>query len=170
MGHSTRSLDELVALLEWAGVTVVADVRTLPRSRRHPHFSGDALAASLPPRGIDYVHIPALGGLRKPRRDSINTAWKNAGFRGYADHMQTPEFEAGLGILLAGARDGVVAVMCAEALPWKCHRTLLSDALAARGVEVRHVMGSPGRPRLEPHELTAWARVKDGRVTYPGLG
>jgi uncharacterized protein (DUF488 family) len=169
VGHSTRSLDDLVEMLSWAGATVLADVRTLPRSRRHPHVDGAALAAALPDRGIAYLHVPALGGLRRPRPDSLNTAWKNAGFRGYADHMQTAEFEAGLAALMGAAADGTVAVMCAEALPWKCHRSLLSDALVARGVEVRHIMGSPARPRLEPHDLTAWARVKDGRVTYPGL-
>ncbi len=164
IGHSTRPIDELVGLLRAAGVRCLADVRTIPRSRANPQFEGPALARSLARAGIRYVHLPKLGGLRRARRDSPNAAWRNASFRGYADHMGTPEFEAGLLELRELARDGPVAVMCAEAVPWRCHRALLADALWARGVVVEHVVG-PGRTR--PHRLTPFARVEGRRVTYP---
>ncbi len=163
-------------LLRGAGVTLLVDVRTIPRSRRHPHFSKESLPAGLAPAGIRYLHLPALGGLRTPRPDSINTAWKHSGFRGYADHMTTGEFADGLRELesavaaeTSASPPGAVAVMCAEALPWKCHRSLLSDALVARGVEVRHLMGTASRPKLQPHALTAFAKVEGGKVSYPGL-
>jgi uncharacterized protein (DUF488 family) len=164
IGHSTRPIEQLLEWLRRAGARTLADVRTIPRSRRNPQFDGRALAASVEDAGIRYVHLPELGGLRRPRPDSENGAWRNAGFRGYADHMATEEFEAGLARLREIARDGPVAVMCAEAVPWRCHRSLLADALFARGVVVEHVTG-PGRTR--PHRLTPFARLRGRRVTYP---
>jgi uncharacterized protein (DUF488 family) len=163
IGHSTRTLDAFIALLEREGVRHVADIRSIPGSRRHPHFGGDALAASLAARGLAYSHHPALGGRRRPRPDSPNGAWRNAAFRGYADHMATPEFRAALDALIAlGAREPLV-VMCAEAVPWRCHRSLLADALVARGVDVRHIMDA----HSAPHRLTPFAVVRNGDVTYP---
>lgn len=164
IGHSTRPIDELVALLRAAGVTTVADVRTIPRSRANPQFEGPALARSLAEAGIAYAHLARLGGLRHPRAGSENGAWRNAGFRGYADHMQTPEFEEGLCELRALAKAGPVALLCAEAVPWRCHRSLLADALAARGVVVRHIVGMG---RTSPHRVTPFARIEGRRVTYP---
>jgi uncharacterized protein (DUF488 family) len=169
VGHSTRTVDDLAGLLRAADVRLLVDVRTIPRSRTNPQFNKDSLPAALAPHGIVYRHMPELGGLRKPRADSANTAWRNASFRGYADYMQTPEFEAALGTLIDAARDTPTAVMCAEAVPWRCHRSLISDALAARGVPVVHLTGSARTPRLSPHELTEWARVEGTKVTYPGL-
>lgn len=166
IGHSTRTADEFLSLLEAHGVTILVDIRTVPKSRRHPHFGKDALASFLPSHGIRYLHLPALGGLRKPRRDSLNGAWQNESFRGYADHMQTAEFERGIDELVALSREGTVAVMCAEAKWWQCHRQLVADALTARDIEVRHIMTRNDAPR---HELTSFARVSGTRVTYPPL-
>jgi uncharacterized protein (DUF488 family) len=165
IGHSTRSFDELVDLLQASGVEVLADVRTVPRSRRMPHFDRAALAERLPERGIEYRHLPALGGLRRPRPDSINTGWRNEAFRGYADHMATGEFQAALEGLVELARERNVAVMCAEAVPWRCHRSLIADAVVVQGLPVLHILG---RGHVQPHALTPFARVEDGRVTYPG--
>jgi uncharacterized protein (DUF488 family) len=164
VGHSTRTLDELVDLLRDAGVSIVADIRTIPRSRHNPQFEGKALRSALPRRRIRYVHLPALGGLRHARKDSPNAGWRNAGFRGYADHMLTDDFERGLDALHALTREGTVAVMCAEAVPWRCHRTLVADALTVRGAQVEHITG-PGRRSL--HRLTPFARVEGTRITYP---
>jgi uncharacterized protein (DUF488 family) len=165
IGHSTRPVAELVDWLVASGVKTLADVRTIPRSRANPQFEGPALARSLARAGIAYVHLPRLGGLRRARKGSEeNAAWRNASFRGYADHMQTPEFEEGLCQLRALAKEGPVAVMCAEAVPWRCHRSLLADALLARGVVVEHLVG---RGRTRPHRLTPFARIDGRRVTYP---
>jgi uncharacterized protein (DUF488 family) len=164
VGHSTRSGEELVALLAGHGIVRLVDVRTLPRSRRNPQFNQEALPATLEVAGIAYVHMPGLGGLRSPRPDSTNLAWRNPGFRGYADYMQTPEFATNLAALVELAGRGRAAVMCAEAVPWRCHRSLLADALAVRGVRVEHIL-SPGL--AEPHALTAWAHVEGTTVTYP---
>jgi uncharacterized protein (DUF488 family) len=167
IGHSTRSLDELVTLLRAHGVTQLADVRAIPKSRRHPHVARDALAQSLPPLGIGYRHFRALGGLRRPRPDSRNTAWQNDSFRGYADYMQTAEFERAITDLVDWSADGPTAMMCAEALWWRCHRQLIADALVVRGIDVCHIMTSHSAP---PHALTSFARVDAaGGVTYPGL-
>jgi uncharacterized protein (DUF488 family) len=162
IGHSTRSFAEFLALLEAHHVLRLADVRRVPRSRRHPQFSADALAQALGGAGISCRHFPELGGLRKPRPDSANTAWRNLSFRGYADYMDTPEFRAGLDALVGWAGQPTV-IMCAEAVWWRCHRQLVADALVARGFEVRHIM-SAGGPSV--HELTAFARVERGRVSY----
>ena len=166
IGHSTRTADEFLALLEAHGVAGLADVRTVPRSRRHPQFSADTLAAFLSAHGIEYLHLPGLGGLRKPRPDSPNGGWLNSSFRGYADHMQTPEFRVALERLISFSTGRQVAVMCAEALWWQCHRRLLADALVARGVEVMHILASGATQR---HELTPFARIREGRVSYLGL-
>lgn len=165
IGHSTRSLDELVGLLREHDVALLADVRTAPGSRRLPHFTKAALAAALPERGIAYEHLPELGGLRRPRPDSPNAGWRNESFRGYADHMADPDFTAALERLIDLGRDRSVAVMCAEAVPWRCHRSLIADALLVRGIEVTHIIG-PGRS--QPAALTPFARVEGGRITYPG--
>jgi uncharacterized protein (DUF488 family) len=164
VGHSTRSLEELVALLRAAGVRVLADIRTIPRSRHNPQFNRETLGHALRSQRIRYVHIPALGGLRHARSGSPNTGFRNASFRGFADYMLTDEFEAGLTELHALAASGV-AVMCAEAVPWRCHRSLVADCLTVRGATVEHIIGA-GRPSL--HRLTPFARVDGARVTYPG--
>ncbi len=164
IGHSTRPIGEFLELLQAAGVATLADVRTIPRSRANPQFDQAALARALARAGIAYVHVPQLGGLRRARRDSPNGAWRNASFRGYADHMQTPEFEEGLCTLRALAKEGPVALMCAEAVPWRCHRSLVADALLARGVVVEHVVG---KGKTRPHRLTPFARVDGRTVTYP---
>jgi uncharacterized protein (DUF488 family) len=164
IGHSTRPIDALIDLLRAHDVRQLIDVRTVPRSRRHPQFDREALAASLAGAGIVYAHMPGLGGLRTPRRDSINTAWRRDGFRGYADHMQTPEFRASLDALTTQAQRMPTAIMCAEASPAHCHRSLLSDALLAAGADVRHILGAD---RADPHAMTAFARVDARRVTYP---
>ena len=169
IGHSTRSADEFVSLLEAHGITGLGDIRTIPASRRHPQFGGDALAARLGAQSIEYRHFPGLGGLRKPAKNSGNSGWKNASFRGYADHMQTPAFGAAVNELLDFGAGRRVAVMCAEAVWWQCHRMLLSDALTARGVEVQHIMGERGPSALQPHRMTAFARVESAAVSYPGL-
>jgi uncharacterized protein (DUF488 family) len=166
IGHSTRPLDELIASLASFSIGALVDVRTIPRSRRHAQFDGAALARSLPAAGIRYEHVAALGGLRKPRADSPNTGWRNASFRGYADHMQTPVFEVGLVHLRELAAAGPTAIMCAEAVPWRCHRSLVADALVARGDVVLHI-SKPGR--ASPHALTPFARVDGAVVTYPPL-
>jgi uncharacterized protein (DUF488 family) len=166
LGHSTRTLPELFGLLRVHGIERLVDVRRFPFSRRHPHFAGEALAVSLPAEGIDYRHEPDLGGRRAPRPDSPHTAWRDAGFRGYADHMATPAFGAALERLIALAGEVPTAILCAEALPWRCHRQLIADALVARGVEVYHVLG-PGP--AEPHALNPDARVlANGQLVYAG--
>ena len=164
LGHSNRSLEATAALLREHGVARLLDVRTLPRSRHNPQYNAEALRSSLPDAGIAYAHLSALGGMRKPRKDSVNLGWREEGFRGYADHMQTPEFERALAELMAMAGRESVAVMCAETDPGHCHRSLLADALSVRGVEVRHIMG-PGI--WESHTLTRFVEVRDTHITYP---
>jgi uncharacterized protein (DUF488 family) len=164
VGHSTRSLEEFVELLVENRIELLADVRTAPGSRRLPHFGKASLETELPQREIAYAHLPALGGLRKPAPDSINTGWRNPSFRGYADYMQTAEFQTGLTELLRMAAERRTSLMCAEAVPWRCHRSLIADALTAGGVEVLHITG-PGR--VQRHVMTSFAQVEDGRVVYP---
>lgn len=142
------------------------DVRTIPKSRRNPQFGQDQLAASLPEHGIRYLQLPGLGGLRHARKDSINTGWKNASFRGYADYMQTPAFPENLTKLTELAASGPTVIMCAEAVPWRCHRSLIADALTARGIGVEHIFSATSR---KPHTYTPFARVEGTLVTYPGL-
>jgi len=166
VGHSTRSADAFLELLRAHQIRQLADVRTVPRSRRHPHFSKDALDPFLRLHDIDYRHFPELGGFRPPRPDSTNTAWQNPGFRGYADYMQTQGFRDGVESLLRFAEPGRTVVMCAEAAWWRCHRRLLADALAVRGTPVFHILSS-SLPKL--HEVSEFARIEEGLVTYPGL-
>lgn len=167
IGHSTRPLDELVELLRSFGVGTLADIRTIPRSRRNPQFEIRSLAVDLPAAGIRYVHLARLGGLRHPRKDSPNMAWRNESFRGYADYMQTGEFEAGLAELRELAEDGTAAIMCAEAVPWRCHRSLVADVLTARGATVEHIMA---RGHANPHRLTGFAQVHGEEIVYPPAG
>jgi len=164
IGHGTRAIEDLIALLRAQGVAQLVDVRTIPRSRRNPQFHREALAETLPTAGIAYVHMSRLGGLRKTRADSVNLGWRNAGFRGYADYMETPEFARGLEALIELARQRPTAIMCAETVSWRCHRSLIADALTARGIAVEHILAAG---RAEPHVLTAFAVVRGTRVTYP---
>ena len=164
VGHSTRSLDDFLALLARHGVRAVADVRRFPKSRKYPHFNDDALARSLPAAGVRYAPVPALGGRRGTSAASVNTGWRNAGFRGYADYMQAPAFEHGLAELLALAAEAPTAMMCAEAVPWRCHRSLVADAALVRGWSVLDIVGEAAP---KPHALTPFARVDGTRITYP---
>ena len=165
IGHSTRALDEFVATLRAHRIELLADVRLIPRSRRYPHFNDDALVDSLPRVGIGYVPFKSLGGRRRPAKDSTNTAWRNASFRGYADFMQTDAFAGALDELMQRARAKPTAIMCAEAVPWRCHRSLIADALLVRGWEVLDIYDEK---KWTPHKLTPFAKVQGTRVTYPG--
>jgi len=164
VGHSTLPIERFIALLDAYGIRRLADVRTVPRSRRNPQFNADALASALRAQSIEYVPLPALGGLRHARKDSANTGWRNESFRGYADYMQTQAFADGLDALIRMSRELRTAIMCAEAVPWRCHRSLIADALILRGNPVEHIMSKTRRSR---HELTAWARVDGNSITYP---
>jgi uncharacterized protein (DUF488 family) len=167
IGHSTRPIEAFLHLLEAHGVRHLVDVRTIPRSRYNPQFNDDALAAALHRAGIAYTNMKALGGLRHSRPDSHNTGWRNLSFRGYADYMQTPEFAGALDALIQLASAEPAAIMCAEAVPWRCHRSLIADALTVRGCAVAHIMGE-GPP--QPHSLTSFAKVRGTRITYPPEG
>ena len=164
VGHSTRTIEDFLGLLRAHGIATLVDVRTVPGSRRHPQFGQNRLAPVLEDEGIAYVHLPSLGGLRKPAPESRNLGWRNPSFRAYADHMGTQEFEEGLSELLALAEGQPVSVMCAEAVPWKCHRSLLSDALVARGMPVLHIMSAD---QARPHRLTPFVCIEGKVVTYP---
>lgn len=164
VGHSNRSIDEFLELLTKQGVELLVDVRTVPRSRYNPQFNRENLPGSLSGAAIEYLHMPGLGGLRHPKKDSTNTAWRNDSFRGYADYMQTGEFRENLEELIALASRRRLAIMCAESVPWRCHRSMIADALVARGVEVFHIMTAT---KANPHKMTSFARVQDGRVQYP---
>ena len=165
IGHSTRSFEEFFDLLAKHRIQRLADVRHYPTSQRVPWTTKATLAAALHGRDVDYEHLENLGGFRKPVSESGNTAWRNAGFRGYADHMASSDFGAGLDRLMRLAGQARTAIMCAEAVPWKCHRSLLSDSLVARGVRVEHILTSG---KTEEHQLTKFAKVEGSRVTYPG--
>jgi uncharacterized protein (DUF488 family) len=166
IGHSTRRIEDLIGMLEGAGVGLLVDVRAFPRSRRHPHFNRDALASSLEARGIAYRwEGEALGGFRKPRRDSANTGLRNVSFRGYADYMGSAKFAAAAGRLVDAARDARLALMCAEQHPSRCHRRLISDWLVARSIEVEHLLGDS---RTERHALSEGAVIASDSVAYPG--
>jgi len=166
IGHSTRPIEEFVGLLKAHGIGRLIDVRTIPRSRHNPQFDRTSLASALRRARLHYRHFPGLGGLRRPRPDSTNTAWRNASFRGYADYMQTPAFAVAFERMLALAADEPAALMCAEAVPWRCHRSLIADALLARGVKVFEIAS---RTQARPHRLTPWGRVRNGRVSYPAV-
>jgi uncharacterized protein (DUF488 family) len=167
IGHSTRPAEEFVALLAGHGIKTLVDVRTVPRSRHNPQFNSDTLAATLHAHGIAYAHAPELGGLRKPHKDSVNLAWRNTSFRGYADYMQTPAFHAAVDELVARAERAPTAIMCAEAVPWRCHRSLVADALMARGIEAREITSET---KATPHKMTPFAQVDGQEVTYPAEG
>ena len=164
IGHGTRGVDELIGVLAAHRIARLVDVRTVPRSRHNPQFNRDRMPGDLERAGIIYVHMPGLGGLRQPRPDSVNTSWRNSGFRGYADYMQTPEFQTNLDALLRQARGGPTAIMCAETVPWKCHRSLIADALVVRDIDVRHILTTE---RADPHHLTASVHIRDQQITYP---
>ena len=183
IGHSTRTIDEFISLLKANEINLLADVRTWPGSKRYPHFNKDALATSLSEQGIRYEHFPELGGKRKSKPDSRNTAWRNASFRGYADYMETEQFQNGIERLLNIAGQGAatwavaekrydgseavtpcaIAIMCAEAVWWRCHRSLIADCLKARGVEVLHILGAT---KVDPHPYTPAARIVNGELSY----
>ncbi len=165
IGHSTRSARDVINLLKKEGIEIVIDVRSVPRSAFNPQFNKDTFPAELSKEGIGYVYMKGLGGLRKPEKDSMNTGWNNASFRGFADYMQTQEFEQNLEGLLKTASQKKAAIMCAEAVPWRCHRLLISDALTVRGVRVEHIMGVQG---LQAHELTLFLKAEGTKITYPG--
>ena len=164
VGHSTRGIDELIGLISSYGIEAVVDVRTVSRSRMNPQFNKDSLEQTLPDAGIEYMHQKDLGGLRHPVKDSVNAAWRNDSFRGFADYMQTPEFEEALSWLIEIAQQKHTAIMCAEILPWRCHRSLIADALLVNGFEVVEIF-EVGKSRL--HKMTSFAVVQDGKVTYP---
>ncbi len=164
VGHSTRQIETFLDLLRAHDIRLLVDVRTIPRSRHNPQFNTETLAASLVDSGISYQHAPSLGGLRKPMVDSLNQGWRNQSFRGYADHMQSEVFWKALDALTADGRELRTVIMCAEAVPWRCHRSLIADALVYHGCEVRHIMTET---KADPHQMTSFAKVEHGRVTYP---
>ena len=167
IGHSTRAIEQFIDLLKANGVTLLADVRTMPRSRHNPQFNRDTLPQALAAAGIGYRHLAGLGGLRHARADSPNMGWRNTSFRGFADYMQTEEFAAGLDELWGLAKEWQVAIMCAEAVPWRCHRSLIADALFARGLSVEHIIGAG---HTQVHQPTPFARIEGLSVTYPAAG
>jgi uncharacterized protein (DUF488 family) len=164
IGHSTHALDEFIRLLEAHGATCVVDVRTVPRSWHNPQFNKDSLPQSLKQAGLGYVHTPGLGGLRHAKRDSPNVGWRNASFRGYADYMQTPEFAQSLEELIRLAHQDRIVLMCAEAVPWRCHRSLIADALLVRGIRTEDILTVI---RRQVHALTPFAKVQGTAITYP---
>ena len=164
VGHSTHPIEEFIRILQAHGIKQLVDVRTIPRSRRNPQFNSETLAASLKSAGIAHLHMAGLGGLRHPRPDSRNMGWRNASFRGYADHMQTPAFQQDLRTLMQRASEAPTAIMCAEAVPWRCHRSLIADALLAHGIEVQEILNAA---KSRPHALTPFAKVEGTEVSYP---
>jgi Uncharacterized conserved protein len=164
IGHSTRPIDEFIGLLQHYGVTLLVDVRTVPRSRHTPQFNSTELAAALEESGIRYRRLPELGGLRRTVAGSPNTGWRNPSFRGYADYMQTQEFATGIDSLMELAEHETVAIMCAEAVPWRCHRSLIGDALLVRGADVRDIMDAA---HWHPESITDFARVEGTHIRYP---
>ena len=164
IGHSRHTLEEFIRLLRAHGATCAVDVRTVPRSRHNPQFNKDSLPRSLKKAGLGYVHTPGLGGLRHSKHDSLNLGWRNASFRGYADYMQTPEFERSLDELIRLANQERIVLMCAEAVPWRCHRSLIADALLVRGIRTEDIMSATHR---QVHTLTPFAKVRGTAITYP---
>jgi uncharacterized protein (DUF488 family) len=164
IGHSTGLIEEFIGLLKEHRATLVVDVRTVPRSRHNPQFNKSSLPRALKRAGLGYVHLPGLGGLRHAKCDSLNVGWRNASFRGYADYMQTPEFEQSLDELVRLAKQERIAIMCAEAVPWRCHRSLIADALLVRGIRTEDIMSVT---RRQVHVLTPFAKVRATTITYP---
>lgn len=165
IGHSTHPIDEFIRILKVFVIEKIIDVRTIPKSRHNPQFNEEELRSELQRHGIEYVRLERLGGLRHTTKASINTAWKNASFRGYADYMQTPEFTRALGELIDLSREKRVAIMCAEAVPWRCHRSLIGDALLIQNIKVEDIFDEK---TSKPHLLTPWAKVDGNMITYPG--
>jgi len=165
LGHSTRSIEEFVCLLKEYGIQKVVDVRTIPKSRHAPQFNKDSLGRELRSSGIDCVNMQELGGLRKAKSDSVNQGWENASFRGFADYMQTKEFDDGLKKLIEFSQEKKIAIVCAEAKPWECHRSLIADVLVARNVQVFHIMGTKN---IMQHKITHFAKINGSEITYPG--
>lgn len=166
VGHSTLAIEDFVYLLEGCEIQTLIDVRSFPGSRRYPQFNKDNLHSSLAAAGIEYVHLPELGGRRRARPDSINMSWRNESFRGYADYMETEGFGIGIKRLLKIAGESRTAIMCAESLWWRCHRSLISDYLKVKGIEVIHILAGG---KSEPHPYTSAARIVDGRLSYRGV-
>ncbi|HET9845076.1 MAG TPA: DUF488 domain-containing protein [Nitrospira sp.] len=164
IGHSTKPIEDFLAMLRSHGIQRLVDVRTIPRSRHNPQYDTEALAAHLKKAKLTYRHMPQLGGLKKAKKDSVNAGWKNASFRGYADYMQSEQFRSALEQLMAESREWATAVMCAEAVPWRCHRSLIADALLIRGWVIRHIMT---KTKADTHRLTPFAVVAADRITYP---
>lgn len=164
IGHSTRPIEVFIKILQSYNVTRVVDIRTIPRSRHNPQFNKEALTISLKGYNIGYTHMAGLGGLRHAKKDSPNTGWRNASFRGFADYMQTAEFETGLAELTSISQKERVVIMCAEAVPWRCHRSLIADALLVRGINVEHIISLES---CRVHTLTPWAKVNGIHITYP---
>ncbi len=164
IGHSTRTIEDFISLLREYGIQQLIDIRTIPKSRHNPQFNQADLRKSLKNKRIGYRHMKGLGGLRHAKKDSINMAWQNASFRGYADYMQTEQFEANLEKLIGYAQKKQIAIMCAEAVPWRCHRSLIGDALLIRGIEVENIMS---HTKVEKHTLTPWAKRRGTKVWYP---
>ncbi|MCL4560263.1 MAG: DUF488 domain-containing protein [Chloroflexi bacterium] len=164
IGHSTRSIDEFINTLKAHDIAEVIDVRTVPRSRRNPQFNRETLPGSLKAVGIDYTHLPELGGFRPVQPESPNSGWKNPSFRGFADYMRSADFESGIQKLVTLAEGNHTAIMCAEAVPWRCHRSLIADALIIRGIQVEHILS---QARAQPHKLTPWAEVTPSGLIYP---
>jgi uncharacterized protein (DUF488 family) len=164
VGHSNRSREKFLQLLQAHRVSLVADVRKMPGSRRNTQFNQDVLAQDLGEAGIGYLHLPGLGGLRRRQPNSLNAGWKNASFQGYADYMLTTEFDKSLQVLIEHSRGQRAALMCAEAVPWRCHRSLIADALVVRGIAVEHILSAT---RTQPHVLHSWAHVEGTQITYP---
>jgi len=165
IGHSNHPLEQFIEMLTAHSIQVIADVRTIPKWRHNPQYNSGVLPASLREHGIEYRHVPGLGGLRHAKKESLNRGWENASFRGFADYMQTADFGKGLAELTALAEGKKVAVMCAESVPWRCHRSLIADALTVRGITVLHIMS---RTSAKEHALTSFANVNGTTVTYPG--
>lgn len=165
IGHSNRTIEAFLAMLKAFNIELLADIRTIPKSRYNPQFAMENLPASLKKAGIEYAHIKELGGLRKAHVDSPNAGWHNSSFRGYADYMQTQTFRDALQQLMALSKTKHVAIMCAESVPWRCHRSLVADALTARGIAVEHIMSDT---KSNPHKMTSFAHVEGHEVTYPG--
>lgn len=164
IGHSTRALEDFINLLKNYGINIVIDIRTVPRSRTNPQFNRETLPSELGKAGVDYLHIAGLGGLRRPAPNSPNKGWRVPSFRGYADYMQTEEFEQKLNELIKISRSAHIALMCAEAVPWRCHRSLVADSLTIRGIRVEHIMSLTSH---HSHKLTPWAKVDGFHITYP---
>lgn len=164
VGHSTKTISDFIELLKGYQIKEIVDIRTIPKSRHNPQFNGDDLRKSLSDAQIGYLQLKGLGGLRHPLKDSLNTAWVNASFRGFADYMQTEEFEENIEKLIKISEEQTTAIMCAEAVPWRCHRSLIGDALLVRGINVRHIISAHSSM---DHKLTPWAKVRGKSITYP---